>query len=410
MSKVIEKTTEKLPKYVRRLTGGTYEARKMINGRTIRVSGKNLTEVMLEFEFKIKCMDNPYLEGARITLDEWFDTWFKTYKEPNICQNSIYPMRNKYNSTFGKKIRNMYLADIRNIHIQKTLKELSDEGKAASTLREALGRVRECLESAKNNRYIQDNPCFDIIVPWKRTTSKRRFLTVKEQNDFLESVRTNQSYFYPMIKIMLQTGLRVSEVGGLRWGDIDFKNKVIHVQRALTCNYEYGKKVMRMSPTKTQNSVREIPFMGDVEEQLINQKKQQDQTKENLGERYRSEEGEFTDLVFTTSMGSPMIRHNAQKIITRAVKAYNLEEGARAVQENRVPVYMEPVSPHALRRTFCTRCFEAGINPKVVQSVMGHATYSTTIDIYTEVMGEMKESELAKFTLDVNTKDIINQN
>jgi len=41
---------------------------------------------------------------------------------------------------------------------------------------------------------------------------------------------------------------------------------------------------------------------------------------------------------------------------------------------------------------------------------MGHATYSTTIDIYTEVMGEMKESELAKFTLDVNTKDIINQN
>ena len=53
---------------------------------------------------------------------------------------------------------------------------------------------------------------------------------------------------------------------------------------------------------------------------------------------------------------------------------------------------------------------EPGINPKVVQSVMGHATYSTTIDIYTEVMGEMKESELAKFTLDVNTKDIINQN
>ena len=78
--------------------------------------------------------------------------------------------------------------------------------------------------------------------------------------------------------------------------DIDFKNKVIHIQRALTCNYEYGEKVMRMSPTKTQNSVREIPFMGDVEEQLLVQKKQQDQTKENLGDRYRSGEGEFTDL------------------------------------------------------------------------------------------------------------------
>ena len=80
--------------------------------------------------------------------------WIHRAKEPCICRNSIYPMRNKYKSTFGKKIGDMYLADIRNIHIQKTLKELSDEGKAPSTLREALGRVRECLESAKNNRYI----------------------------------------------------------------------------------------------------------------------------------------------------------------------------------------------------------------------------------------------------------------
>ena len=78
-------------------------------------------------------------------------------------------MRNKYNSTFGKKIGNMYLADIRNIHIQKTLKELTDEGKAASTLREALGRVRECLESAKNNRYIQD-----VSPLYRRSTSSYR--------------------------------------------------------------------------------------------------------------------------------------------------------------------------------------------------------------------------------------------
>lgn len=156
MSKVIEKTTEKLPKYVRRLTGGTYEARKMINGRTIRVSGKNLTEVMLEFEFKIKCMVILILKEQELHWTNGLIHGLKHIRSQIFDQNSIYPMRNKYNSTFGKKIGNMYLADIRNIHIQKTLKELTDEGKAASTLREALGRVRECLESAKNNRYIQE--------------------------------------------------------------------------------------------------------------------------------------------------------------------------------------------------------------------------------------------------------------
>ena len=91
-----------------------------------------------------------------------------------------------------------------------------------------------------------------------------------------------------------------------------------------------------------------------------------------------------------------MIRHNAQKIITRAVKAYNLEEGARAVQENRVPVYMEPVSPHALRRTFCTRCFEAGINPKVVQSVMGHSNISITMNWYAHASIDTAKSEVQR--------------
>lgn len=60
---------------------------------------------------------------------------------------------------------------------------------------------------------------------------------------------------------------------------------------------------------------------------------------------------------------------------------------------------MDRVHPHAIRRTFCTRCFEADMNPKVVQKLMGHATYSTTIDIYTDVMKDKMDGELEKFTI-----------
>ena len=58
--------------------------------------------------------------------------------------------------------------------------------------------------------------------------------------------------------------------------------------------------------------------------------------------------------------------------------------------------------PHALRHTFCSRCFEKGITPKVVQQLMGHAHYSTTIDIYTHISEEMMGNELEKFKVAMN--------
>lgn len=53
--------------------------------------------------------------------------------------------------------------------------------------------------------------------------------------------------------------------------------------------------------------------------------------------------------------------------------------------------------PHAIRHTFCSRCFEAHMQPKVVQKIMGHQHYSTTIDIYTHVTDNIMEEEICKF-------------
>ena len=60
------------------------------------------------------------------------------------------------------------------------------------------------------------------------------------------------------------------------------------------------------------------------------------------------------------------------------------------------------ITVHALRHTFCSRCFEKGITPKVVQQLMGHAHYSTTIDIYTHISEEMMGNELEKFKVAMN--------
>ncbi len=62
-------------------------------------------------------------------------------------------------------------------------------------------------------------------------------------------------------------------------------------------------------------------------------------------------------------------------------------------------IVFEDIYPHAIQHTFCSRCFEADMQPKVVQSIMGHQHYSTTIDIYTHVTDAKFEGEIGKFGL-----------
>lgn len=195
---------------------------------------------------------------------------------------------------------------------------------------------------------------------------------------------------------MFLTGMRIGEVGGLMWSDVDFKNKCININRSLSCQYEYGEKMVRLMNPKTHNSFRKIPFFGEAEEMLLAQKQKIAYIKKNLGKRWRADE-QFSDLVFVTSMGSPVFRYHAEKEIKKIVKEINSQEAFDSVREQRPPEIFEDLYPHAIRHTFCSRCFEANMQPKVVQQIMGHQHYSTTIDIYTHVTNTKYEEEVGKF-------------
>lgn len=383
-----------LPKGIYQRKDGRYEARAVIAGIKIQLYNMNLKQLKTDFEqAKQEAQEGIDRRLSNITLNEWFDEWFTQYKIPQIKETSINPMKTKYTTMFGRLIGDMQVSKIRNMDIQNAINTMQKEGRATSSMRDALGRLRECLESAKNNRIISVNPCFDITVPWENKSKERRFLSQEEQNKFLHAVENN--WYKEMFYVMFLTGMRIGEVGGLKWEDVDFKNKCINIQRSLSCEYHKGVKTIRLTTPKTHNSYRKIPFMGEVEEMLTSQKKKQEVIKRELGDRYRGKD-EFSDLVFTTSMGSPVMRYNAEKECNNVVKAINEEEAFQSVKENREPVIFEKVYPHAIRHTFCSRCFQLNMNPKVVQALMGHQHYSTTIDIYTHVMENDIDNEIGK--------------
>lgn len=385
----------KLPKGIRE-NKGTYEARAMVNGVKICLYGSDLDHLIEEFhQAKEKVKNSIDYRKTMITLNEWFEEWFTEVKAHKVKETSIHPMKNNFKRTFGFYIGSKKLKDIKSLDVQRALNTMEQEGISNSAMREALGRLRECMEFAVGNQMIASNPCLIVEVPWTYKKAKEEIaLTQEEQNTLLNEVE--DSWYKEMFYFMCLTGVRVGELGGLQWSDIDFSKKCITIRRSLSCSYCNGKKREMLVSPKTVNSTRQIPFLGEMEEVLKSQKEKQKRLKAELGERWRSGE-EFSDLVFTTGMGSPCSRYIVDKEVKKVIKRIREKEAVLAVQEQREPKIIRDFHPHTLRHTFATRCFENKMEPKVVQSLLGHSSISITLNIYTHVLDNKMDEEIKKF-------------
>ena len=137
---------EKLGKGIRQRKDGRYEARATINGIIINLYNFDLKQLKKDFEeAKEQATKSVDVKRQNITLNEWFEEWFTKYKVPNIKSTSVFPMRSKFQNTFGAQIGEMKVVDIRNIDIQEVINKMQEEGRAASSMMDALGRVRDCL-------------------------------------------------------------------------------------------------------------------------------------------------------------------------------------------------------------------------------------------------------------------------
>lgn len=373
---------------------GRYEARAMVNGVKINLYNMDLKELKRVFKIeKTKLLVQEKNIRDNVTLGEWYEEWFERIKKPTL-KNDVAA------KTYDRKIRNTYIGILGNkkikyisqINIQEATNELSARGYKTRTISEALGVLKSCFEIGVINNVTNSNPCYCIVISADETQEERRVLSKEEQDTFLNEVK--DSFYYEAYAILLSTGMRIGEFAGLQWDDVDFVNKEININRSLQSAYIDGKKIEQFTAPKTTNSIRSIPFFGETEKLLRSWKAKQDSFKNNLGSRWRMRE-ELGDLVFTSTMGSPLTRYVLVHDIKRVVENINRKESAIASREGRSPVYMEHVHPHAFRHTFATRCFEKGLDPLFIQKIMGHSNYATTVS-YTHVLSDIKNREIKK--------------
>ena len=190
---------------------------------------------------------------------------------------------------------------------------------------------------------------------------------------------------------MLGTGMRVGEITGLRWCDIDLENKVIDINHTLVyyCHRQEAALngcYFNVNTPKTKASVRKIPMIDSVKEAFLMERAYQEES----GMKCNVVIDGYSNFIFINRNGRTQHQGTLNKALRRIIRDCNDE----VLLANKKPTVLLPhFTCHSLRHTFSTRMCEAGINVKVIQDTLGHQDISTTMNIYTDATKEMKKQE-----------------
>ena len=269
-------------------------------------------------------------------------------------------------------------------------------------LQTILGQV---FKYAIDENYIHSNPSSGAITEIKRINQTRKqahpALTLEEQNRFLSFIKNHPiySHWYPMFVVFIGTGMRVAELTGLRWKDIDLENEIIHINHGLLFYKKEGKHLeYEVSKPKTKNAYRDIPMLDNVKKAFIMQKEYLNKRKLAckafvLGSQ-EAEEDIYTDFIFLNKDGNLLHQGTINKAINRIIRDANMET---CDDEN--IVVLPKFSCHNFRSTFITRAAENYVPIDVIMKVVGHSDRQITTEIYTTVHPKWAEDEIKRMNV-----------
>ena len=321
--------------------------------------------------------------AERMTLNQLYDRYIE--QKYDLRESTRVNYKYMYNHfvrpKFGKKIiGQIKYSDVKKFYYSLIL----EQGIKANTLDNIHTQLHPAFQMAVRDGILRINPTGGVMAEikkshiWERT--QRHALTIPEQKAFMDYMKAHREHhgWVPIITVLLGTGMRIGDCLGLRWEDLDFEKRIIHVNHTLSYRPdEEGVSSKKVSTPKTFAGTRTIPMIDEVFDAFL----QEYELQKCIGFTSEAVDG-YSNFVFATAMGSVYLASAVNHAIERIRKAYNKEEEENAKREGREPLLIPHFTAHHLRHTFCTRVCENETNLKVIQSIMGHADISTTMDIY----------------------------
>ena len=353
------------------------------DGKRYYVYGKNQREVNEKINQKRNEIEQQLNTRTDPTIKEYFEKRIE-YKKNSLTYNTIHYLIEikdilckiyikSAERTFGEiKIKQITADDLR--YLQLYLSKRC----STSTTNSYMKKLKQIMNEAIRERIIIVNP-FDLITNLKRTEEKardtyHRALSVEEQAKFFNSELLKTSIFRNVIRMGILTGMRIGEIGALKYKDI--KSGYIEIKRTVTRveghTWGIGEE------TKTKAGKRKIPITEQIREVLEDQN--------NLNTlRKGNNIIELEELVFVGPMGGLTIDGSVNKEIKKICEHENIKK----------------FTFHALRDTFATRAIEGGMKPRTLQEILGHKDFAITMNLYCHVLDDTKEKEMNNLRISI---------
>jgi integrase len=244
--------------------------------------------------------------------------------------------------------------------------DLASRGLAAKTIRNVHAVLHRALHDAARWGLVVRNVA-DLADPPKTVRPEIKTWTAPEVRSFLAA--TIEDRLSAMWIVMASTGMRRSEVLGLRWPSVDFDaRRLAVVDTVVNINHQ---ATLRLRETKTAGSRRTIALDAATTAALKSHRTRQVAERLKAGSAWRNEH----DLVFCREDGT-LLRPNW---VTTTFQRTATKQG------------LEAIGPHGLRHTWATLALQAGVPAKVVSERLGHSSVGMTLDRYSHVLPTMQE-------------------
>ena len=337
--------------------------------------------------------DNVFVPSD-MTVDTWFDYWIKNIVG-DLAPNTLRNYRERYEFNIQPIIGGMLLSDIKPMHCKMVLNQM-DNDYAGSTIRQTYICMGTMLKSALMNDLIVRHPMNGVrYTKPVRAVNDIKYLTLAEQEKFMEVAKRSHNYY--QYALLLETGLRTGELVGLTWDAIDWKKRTLTVNKTLEYRHKQG--YWRAGPPKTQQSYRTIPLTNKAYEILekvyanVRYRKEADTLSQTL-EYMDRRTGEKSTLVMSDLVFINWRTGEPAKNSSYDTHLYKLCDEAK----------IKRFCMHALRHTYATRAIESGMQPKVLQKLLGHASIKTTMDRYVHVTEDSLLKAIRQFENASNAK------
>lgn len=347
-------------------TGAVTIGRDEKTGKLVRkvIYGKTKAEVQ---EKKAALLEKSkvvsYVDADKLTVKLWMEKWLDVYAKPAVRPNTFQSYRIMTNNHIIPALGTTKLLKLQPIQIQQMINDMIAKGKSPRLVEYAYSVLRIAILQAVEDQLLLRAPTASVSLP-RKTKTEVVPLTPQEWDKLLAAAKKSPAMFAALL-LEWATGLRRSELLGIKWSDVDLVNGSVNIMRAVIITDQQPV----LAEPKTATSYRRLPLPPVVIEELKRHKKRL------AAEQLKAKQWNDLGLIFPTNAGEIQDPRNWSKKFNRTAKDAGLEH----------------VNFHALRHDHASRLVDNNVPLKDAQYRLGHSTAKMLLDVYSHKMAGGQE-------------------